>query len=74
MNVFFEAPDERDESHSAICWLPGLQREDVRRYNPIETDYEHHFPWARSWTSADSGPLLGCTPSLYLGKVDNWEF
>ena len=41
--VYMETSDERGGFHSAICWLPEYQWEDVRGYSFIDMEYLRQF-------------------------------
>lgn len=39
VKVYIEKPDERDCFHSAVCWLPRYQWEDVSGFSQAEIEY-----------------------------------
>jgi len=39
VRVMVETPDVQDGFHSAVCWLPGYQWEDVHGYGEAELSY-----------------------------------
>lgn len=36
VKVYVERPDERDGFHSAVCWLPGYQWEEIHGFTQEE--------------------------------------
>ncbi len=39
VKVYIETPDEKDGFHSATCWLPEYQWENIHGYTEAEMDY-----------------------------------
>ena len=39
VKVYIETPDEKDGFHSAVCWLPQYQWENIKGYSEAEMTY-----------------------------------
>ncbi len=39
VKVYIETPDEKDGFHSAVCWLPAYQWENISGYTDAEMAY-----------------------------------
>ena len=39
VKVYIETPDEKDGFHSAVCWLPDYNWENIEGYNESEMAY-----------------------------------
>ena len=39
VKVYVEKPDAKDGFHSAVCWLPGYEWQDISGFTPEEIDH-----------------------------------